>query len=141
VRGLVWTPAMLLDTNFLIDLLDGGPGAVELAREIDEQGDALWIPTVVLFELWEGAVASERSADEKREIQDLVESYDLASFDAADSKAAGALLAAQSKRGRPLGTIDVLVAGMTLARSEVLVTGDKRLLRLAPRVSIRTYSQ
>jgi tRNA(fMet)-specific endonuclease VapC len=130
---------MLLDSSFLIDLMDGRDGAVQLAEDIDRERETLRVPTVVLFELWEGAVRSHRSGEERRKIDDLTQSYDLATFEASDAKAAAELIVSLSRKGNPLGTIDCLVAGMASARSEILVTGDRKLARILSGMKVRTY--
>ena len=130
---------MLLDTSFLVDLLEGRPDATAIAGEIDRGEETPHLPSPVLFELWEGAEGSVRPAAERSRIEELLRSYDVAPFDSASAKAAGALQAELSRRGRPLGTVDAQVAGMAIARAEALVTGDKALMRLGSRAGIKIY--
>ncbi len=132
---------MLLDTSFLVDLLEGRSDATAVASEIDRLEENPHIPSPVLFELWEGAEGSVRPVTERARLEDLLRSYDVAPFDGDGAKAAGILQAELSRKGRPLGTIDVQVAGMTLARAETLVTRDKALVRLGPRIKIKTYAR
>jgi tRNA(fMet)-specific endonuclease VapC len=137
--GADWTGKMLLDTSFLIDLMDGRPEAVALAAAIDREGGRLRLPAPVLFELWVGASQSNRKGDELTRIEQLVTAYEIVGFDGDDARAAGSLQSTLSRSGKGLGTIDVQLAGMALARSEELVTGDKVLARVGHRVPIRTY--
>ncbi len=132
---------MLLDTSFLIDLLEGRSSASAMAAEIDRLDETPHIPSPVLFELWEGAEGSVQPATERARLEELLESYEVAPFDGEAAKAAGELQAELSRKGRPLGTIDVLVAGLALARDETLVTGDQALMRLRPRIRIKTHSE
>jgi tRNA(fMet)-specific endonuclease VapC len=134
-----WTDAVLLDTSFLIDLIDGHQGAVQLAEEIDRSPDVPRLPTVVLFELWYGATRSRSSEEEKSKIEELTQAYDLAAFEATDAKAAAELLDSLSRKGSALSTIDCLVAGMAVSRSETLVTGDPKLARILAGLRVRTY--
>lgn len=132
---------MLLDTSFLVDLLAGRAEARALAEEVDRAGDTVRIPSPVLFELWVGAAGALRSDAEREKVEDLLRAYEVAPFGEEDAKAAGELQAQLSRRGRPLGTVDVLVAGAAVARSEVLITGDARLGSLDPKVIVRTYAR
>lgn len=132
---------MLLDTSFLVDLLAGRPEAKSLSAELDSEGHALRIPTPVLFELWQGAIRSSKSELEKSRVEDLLLAFEVAPLGVAEAQAAGNIQAARAGRGRPLGTVDVLVAGIAAARGEAVVTGDAGLASLAPEVTVRQYAR
>jgi len=129
---------MLLDASFLIDLMEGQPGAVALATAIDAEGDRLRIPAPVLFELWVGASRAGGRTSDREQLELLETSYETVEFDAADARSAGTLQATLRRAGRALGTVDAQLAGMALARSETLVTGDERLMSIGHSVPVRT---
>jgi predicted nucleic acid-binding protein len=130
---------MLLDASFLIDLLDGRPEAVALARALDAEGASLRLPAPVLFELWVGASRTPGRKGELQRLEELEISYEGAAFDPADARAAGSLQAALHRVGKGLGSVDAQLAGMALARSEELVTGDRNLAEVGHGVPVRTY--
>jgi predicted nucleic acid-binding protein len=132
---------MLLDTSFLIDLLQGVPDAKALAEEFDRSGDPLNLPAPSMFELWIGAATVLRSDEERGRLESLALAYDIAPFGADDARQAGTLQAALSKEGRVLGTVDIQLAGMCLARGEMLVTGDRKLATLGHGLRTRLYSR
>jgi tRNA(fMet)-specific endonuclease VapC len=130
---------MLLDTSFLIDLMDGLPEAVALAKSIDSEGEPLRLPAPVLFELWVGAAGLGGRPGEGRVIEVLETAYEVVGFESADARSAGALQARLHRSGKALGTVDAQIAGMALARSELLVTGDAALAGVGHGVPVRTY--
>lgn len=130
---------MLLDSNFLIDLMDGRPEAVALAAAIDQAGEPLRVPAPVLFELWVGASRAGRKEDDIRRIEELVTAYETVGFEGDDARSAGSLQAMLAHSGKGLGTVDAQLVGMALARSEELVTGDRALARIGHGVPVRTY--
>jgi predicted nucleic acid-binding protein len=130
---------MLLDASFLIDLMEGRPGAVALAAAIDAEGERLRLPAPVLFELWVGAARAGGRANDRQQLELLETAYEAVEFDAADARSAGTLQATRRRSGRALGTVDAQLAGMALARSESLVTGDELLTGIGHGVPIRTY--
>ncbi len=130
---------MLFDASFAIDLLDGRPEAVELAASLDREGQPLRLPAPVLFELWVGAHTAVRRPAERQRIEQFVLAYAPVEFDAEGARAAGRLQASMSRLGRSLGTVDAQLAGMALARSEALVTGNQALAGLSREVPIRSY--
>jgi len=130
---------MLLDASFLIDLMEGQPEAVALAAAIDAEGDRLRLPAPVLFELWVGAARAGGRTRDRQQLELLETSYEAVEFDAADARSAGALQSILHRAGRALGTVDAQLAGMALARSEALATGDRLLMDIGHGVPIRTY--
>lgn len=86
-----WTRNMPLDTSFLVDLLEGRPDAISVAAEIDRYDEIPYVPSPVLFELWEGAERSVRPATERARLEDRFRSYGVVPLDGLGTKAAGAL--------------------------------------------------
>jgi predicted nucleic acid-binding protein len=130
---------MLLDTSFLIDLLDGRSEAVALAKKIDEEGEHLRLPAPVLFELWVGAARAVGRTSELHPLEELETAYEVVGFDSSDARSAGTLQASLRRSGKVLGTVDVQIAGMAVARAEELVTGDIALASVGHGVPVRTY--
>jgi predicted nucleic acid-binding protein len=130
---------MLLDASFLIDLMGGRPEAVALAKTIDAEGERLRLPAPVLFEMWVGAARGLGRTGERQHLEELETAYEVAGFDVADARSAGTLQAALGRSGKALATVDAQIAGMALARSEELVTGDAALAAVGHGVPVRTY--
>jgi tRNA(fMet)-specific endonuclease VapC len=130
---------MLLDASFLIDLMEGQPEAVALAAALDAEGDRLRVPAPVLFELWVGAARAGGRTSDRQQLELLETSYDVVEFDGADARSAGTLQATLRRAGRALGTVDAQLAGMALAQSEALVTGDELIMGIGHGVPVRTY--
>jgi len=132
---------MLLDSSFVIDLFEGLRGAREVAEELDQTGEVLKLPAPSMFELWVGAGRALRSREETARLEALALAYEVVAFDAGDARQAGALQVILSKEGRSLGTVDVQLAGMCLARDEVVLTRDRLLSGLGHGVRTRTYNR
>jgi predicted nucleic acid-binding protein len=130
---------MLLDMSFLIDVMAGRPAAVALAKAIDSEGEALRLPAPALFELWVGAARAVGRSGERQPLEELETAYEVVGFTSADARSAGTLQAILHRSGKALGTVDAQLAGMALARSEVLVTADAALVGVGHGVPVRTY--
>ena len=130
---------MILETSFILDLWDEKPEAVNKAREIDARREPIYLPTPVLYELWEGVARSERPRQEAAKIQDFVSGHDILPFSDADAREAGLLAGRLSRGGRMMGTIDVQVAGMAKAREQVLLTADRRFRDLSTEIRLEKY--
>jgi tRNA(fMet)-specific endonuclease VapC len=130
---------MILETSFLIDLMKGRSEAVSLAEGIDHSGESVYLPAPALFELWLGAGRSARSREEVRNLETLIESFDVLVLTHEDAREAGLLQARLSKAGKTMGTVDVLLAGMARRRGETLVTGDRDFSTVSREVRLRSY--
>lgn len=130
---------MILDTSFIIDLWDERPDAVAKARRIDAQGESVYIPTPVLFELWEGVARSERPPAETAKVLDFAGAHELLPFSDTDAREAGLLAGKLSRSGRMMGTVDVQIAGMAKARAQPLLATDRRFRDLAGEIRMERY--
>ncbi len=130
---------MILDTSFILDLWDGQPDAVRKAGQIDARGEPIYIPTPVLYELWEGVARSERPRAEAAKVLDFAGGHDLLPFSEADAREAGLLSGRLSRSGRMMGTVDVQIAGMAKARGQTLLAADRRFRDIAAEIRVVRY--
>ncbi len=130
---------MILDTSFILDLWADEPDAVAKARQIDSRGEPVYVPTPVLYELWEGVARSERPRAEAAKVLDFAGGHELLPFSEADARGAGLLSGQLSRSGRMMGTVDVQIAGMARARTQPLLTTDRRFRDLADEIRIEKY--
>jgi tRNA(fMet)-specific endonuclease VapC len=87
----------------------------------------LWIPAIVVHELWFGVAKSSRkqqNADRLKEF--LTEPFRVVDFTPEDARIAGEIRAELARRGTPIGPYDVLIAGQALARDLTVVTANTR---------------
>lgn len=130
---------MILDTAFMVDLLRGHPAALRLMRDIETGSDSTRIPTVVAFELWEGAARSSRPASDVRLVEEVLAGHPDVDLKANHAKRAGEVSAALKDRGEPIGDVDLLIAGTALEEGETLVTRNMRDFERVPGLRLKTY--
>ena len=130
---------MILDTSFILDLWADQPDAVAKARHIDARGEPIYIPTPVLYELWEGVARSERPRAEAAKVTDFAGGHELPPFSETDAREAGLLSGQLSRSGEMMGTVDVQIAGMAKARAQTLLATDRRFRDLADAIRIEKY--
>ncbi len=130
---------MILETSFVVDLLRGDSRALAKARELDGGDEPVYLPTPTLFELWEGVARSSRVRRSRRLLEDFIEAQDVLPFGPQDAREAGFLSGKLKKQGRAMGTVDIQLAGMTKARGETLLTGDRDFSALSGLVGLEGY--
>jgi tRNA(fMet)-specific endonuclease VapC len=116
----------LLDTNVCIALINGKPASV-LTRFLEAitAGAKIFVPSIVIFELWYGVSKSSRVEANRQLLQAFLAGPVIPlSFEDADGQVAGAVRAALEKAGKPIGAYDLLIAGQALRHNLILVTAN-----------------
>lgn len=130
---------MILDTTVLVDLLRASEAAGARVRELEEDGQLLWIPAPVVFELFEGIERADRPADEQERVGQILDDYTLLAFEPAHARAAGRISGQLVRRGRMLDPVDVQVAGMALAEDRPVLTRDTGDFRRVADLRVASY--
>jgi len=120
-----------LETTFLIDLLKGKTEAESVKDELEKIEPILFIPAPALMELWSGANAGNVPDKEKEKIQNLINSLVILPLDEKSAKEAGDIEAELIKKGLPVETEDIMIAGICRANGEKLVTRDAHYARIS----------
>lgn len=118
----------LLDTNACIALNKGEPASVRarLNRAV-HAGAQVWVPTVVLYELWYGVAKSARPKENAEDLATfLAGPVRVLGFGEEDAREAGEVRMSLERIGKPIGAYDVLIAGQALSRKLTLVTANTR---------------
>ena len=113
---------MLLDTSFLIDLMDGDPTAVEKAEEIERNLIQQRLSSMTLFELYYGVSRSDRSEQERRQVESVLASKPVHPADTAVMRKAGAFSGRLANEGSPVDDGDVVIAATADVVGEPVLT-------------------
>ena len=88
-------------------------------------GAKIFVPSIVIFELWYGVSKSSRVEANRQLLQAFLAGPVIPlSFEDADGQVAGAVRAALEKAGKPIGAYDLLIAGQALRHNLILVTAN-----------------
>mgnify|MGYP000035348536 CR=1 FL=1 len=129
---------MLLDTAFLIDLMNGDEGAVEKARELESDLVQQRLSAMTLFELYYGAARSDQSETEREKIENVLASKPIYPADTAVMRKAGRLSGELMNDGTAVGDGDVIIgATADVLEEPVLTRNVEDFERLG--VEIETY--
>src|SRR5690349_5609354 len=120
--------AYLLDTNISIALING---ASDLARKrfskAVDSGEQVWVPSVSVFELWNGVAKSVQIDANTRRLKMFLEGQVcVLEFGEEDARHAGEIRNTLERIGRPIETYDVLIAGQAISRKLTLVTANTK---------------
>ncbi|MGH8279650.1 MAG: PIN domain-containing protein [Gammaproteobacteria bacterium] len=110
----------LLDTNILIYFFRGQGKVAE--KLLATRPLELAITSVTLFELETGLRKSVQAKSRRRQLDAFAAAAQVWSFDQPAAVAAAEVRAALESKGRPIGTLDTLIAGIALAHRATVVT-------------------
>lgn len=129
---------MILDTTFVIDVLNGDPGAERRRIELDERGDAA-VSAVSVFELVEGAYLSDRTDDELAAILEFLSRLHVLPVDGEIALLAGELSAELIGRGERVEAEDVLIGATAAKTDESILTRNVDHFDRLEGLTIETY--
>ncbi len=110
----------VLDTNTVIYFFKGvGNVAHNL---LAQPPSAVFIPTVVVYELEVGIAKSNAPQKRRQQLQTLLSAAQTLPFGLPEAQAAAHLRATLEKLGTPIGHYDTLIAATALANGATLVT-------------------
>lgn len=129
---------MLLDTSFLIDLMNGDEGAVEKAREVERDLVQQRVTSMTLYELYYGIARAEQSEAEREIVEDVLTSKPIRPADGDVMRKAGRLAGELANDGTPVGDGDVIIgATADVVEEPVLTRNVEDFERLG--VEVETY--
>ncbi len=113
-----------IDTSVIIDFLAGDETIVLVMKELAKRGK-IKTTTITEYELLKHKNALKRDIAEK-----FLSAITICPFDRASAKQAAMLFEKLSKNGTMINENDLLIAGITLANNEALLTRDKKFAYL-----------
>lgn len=124
----------LLDTNTLIYFFRN-QGQVP-AKLLATRPDELAISSVTLFELETGLRKSPHAKTRTRQLSAFAEAARVWDFDRPAASAAAEIRATLERKGKPIGTLDTLIAGIALVHRATVVTHNIREFSRVPRLEV-----
>jgi len=130
---------MFLDSTFLIDILRGKPQAISFLQE--KQSTPLFTSEVNVFELVEGAYASEEKIQVRLEkVFGLLSRMTVLPLDRKAALKAGELCSRLSREGKTIGEIDCLIAGIALSNGiSTILTENKSHFDRIKEIKVISY--
>lgn len=129
---------MILDTSFLIDLMNNDPAAISLAGIIEEENRTQRIPAQVVYELYVGVGYTDTPAEEVEKIQAIIDSRPIVETTPEIAKIAGRIDGQLRRDGDRVSPNDVIIGATARHFDEPVVTGNPSDFERIPDVHVRT---
>ncbi|WP_255149269.1 PIN domain-containing protein [Halorarius halobius] len=132
---------MIVDTSFVLDIIDDVDGAVTKEQELEAEGVPLVIPAMTVLELYIGVGKVANTQKERQRVEAVLDSYPLVDMTPSISRRAGRLLGermADGDDGPGIGKGDAAIAATALERDEPVLASDSHFGNI-PGVTVETY--
>jgi len=130
---------IVIDTSFVIDLLQTDRPALRKAEEIEKRRDPIYLPTPVLYEISAGLLFT-KSRTEAAAFHRIVSRFPLLNFDESAALSAAEIRAEFMRLDRPRSHADTMIAGIALAGSHTLISRDRDLASIADVIGLDAES-
>lgn len=130
---------MILDTSFLIDLMNGDPAALDVADEIDASSVTQHIPAQAVYELYVGVGYTDTPRKEQRRIEAVLSSRPIVETTTRVARKAGRIDGQLRSEGRRVDSGDLIIGAVGLVLDEPVITGNPDHFARIPDLAVETY--
>lgn len=115
---------MILDTSFVIDLMQNDASAVAKFEELSKKREPLSITAPTVYELFTGIARSTKPDVEKQKVMKVLNEQLAIPLDHAAAERAGEIDGKLTREGNSIGPLDCMIAGIALVKKEKVLTAD-----------------
>lgn len=130
---------MILDTSFLIDVMNADDATLGKVDEIEADGIEQYVPAMTLQELYIGVGASDLPERERRKIEYVVESRPILPTTEEIVRKAGRIDGQLRRQGERIGLGDATIGATGVVRDEPVVTGNPEHFGRIPGLDVESY--
>jgi tRNA(fMet)-specific endonuclease VapC len=130
----------LLDTNICIYLIKRRSQALLDRVTAHSPGDVA-LSSVTLAELELGVEKSAALARNREALELFLAPFEILPFDVEAARAYGKLRTELERRGRPIGSLDLMIAAHALSVGAIVVTNNVREFARVPRLDVENWTR
>ena len=130
---------MILDTDFIINLLRNDIGAKNKLQQLIADSRPLIIAAPTLFELYGGIERSSKPEQEKKKVITVLQTMTIFSLDEQSSIKAGEIDGSLLNKGITIDPVDSMIAGIALRNGETILTRNLKHFSKIPTLKVETY--
>ena len=128
----------MLDTNICIYIIKRKPPNV-IERFYQTEISEISISSITLSELFYGVSKSSKPEQNQIALTQFIAPLDILSYDDEAAQYYGELRVHLEKQGRPIGSLDMLIAAHALSATCVLVTNNEKEFTRVPKLKIENW--
>lgn len=121
---------MILDTSFVIDVLNGKKDAIDMLGFLEERNIEYAISTPTIFEIWSGLISLKKGEKHKNEVISFLKEQIVYDLDVESTQKAGQIHGSLVSEGKTINPIDCMIAGIAIANNKKVLTRDEHFKRI-----------
>lgn len=130
---------MILDTSFLVALLQGKDTSVQRkSEELDNEFSVKAVSSVTVMEIWRGVLRSSSSQQERKRVEELLESLLIYTFSKEDAMKAAEIEQMLLQEGKIIDLEDIMIAATALVRNQPILTKNIKHFKRVHGLSVET---
>lgn len=129
----------LLDTNICIYLIKKQPEIV-INHFAQKKPGNIMISSVTVAELYFGVAKSSRQNENMIALKEFLQPLVVIDFNEADAAVYGEVRARLEKKGRPIGSMDMMIAAHAKSRNLILVTNNEKEFKHVSSLKIENWA-
>jgi predicted nucleic acid-binding protein len=130
---------MILDTSFLLDLIDADPAATTLAEAFESTGVPQRVPAQVVYELYAGVGYTDTPKGEILVLDSVLAARPLVETTGEIAKKAGRIDGELRREGERIPPNDLVIGATGLVHDEPVVTRNMDDFERVPGLQVTTY--
>lgn len=130
---------MILDTSFLIDVMNDDEDALEAVDRIESDGVEQNVPAMTVQELYIGVGTSDEPDRTRRTIERVVESRPILETTREIARKAGRIDGDLRSRGKRIDVGDATIGATGIVRDEPVITGNPDRFDRIDGLEVRRY--
>jgi predicted nucleic acid-binding protein len=119
--------------------MTGESNAVARAKSLSEASVPLLVGTPSVFELYVGVGLSSKSSEEKRKVEEALESLAQLPLDQGAARRAGMIYAQRRREGKRIEPEDAMIAGIAVENGQPVLTRNIRDFSGIPDLKVESY--
>ncbi len=130
---------MILDTTFIIDLMENNEDAIKKLKEIASKSEPHVITTPTVFELYSGVIQSNKPEKEKQKVLNVLSNIIVWNLELDTAKKAGEIDGKLAKDGKTIDPEDCMIAGIALTKGQKILTRNIKHFSRIHGLEIESY--
>lgn len=130
---------MILDSSFLIDLMENSAGAIKFAKKVESNGATQRVPAQVVYELFVGVGYTEMTEQEISKVQSVLDARPTVKTTPEIARLAGRMDGQLRREGNRVSESDIIIGATGRHFGEPVVTNNEANFERLPEVNVVSY--
>ncbi len=130
---------MILDTDFIIDVMNKENFAVEKLQRLSAYKAHFRVSAPTIFELWVGIALSKMPRDERMKVESALSDFDVLQLSLSTAQKAGEIHGTLLKARQEIDVVDSMIAGIALLENETVLTRNVKHFSRVRGLRVESY--